>query len=113
MSPMEQEIIKPDTQPAAGTQAFSPFGCFLAASGVTLLVFCKAGAAMVATVWAGSKLFGLPDVLMYGLMVAGAIPVLWATVWTAGRAWHVEQLLAQHKDIDTPVFTLAHYLKKP
>lgn len=113
MSPMEQEIIKPDTLPAAGTQAFSPLGCFLAAAGATLLVLCKAGAAMVATVWAASKLFGLPDFMMYGLMVAGAIPVLWATVWTAGRAWHVEQLLARHQDIDSPVFTLAHYLKKP
>ena len=112
MSAMEQEIIKPDTAPAAGSQAFSPFGCFLAASGVTLLVFCKAGAAMVATVWAASKLFGLPDMFMYGLMVLGAVPVVRATIWTAGRAWHVEQLLAQHKDIDTPIFNLSHYLKK-
>jgi hypothetical protein len=33
-------------------------------------------------------------------------------VWTAGRAWHVERLLAQHKDIDTPVFSMMHYFKK-
>lgn len=112
MSGMEQEIIKPETTPPSASQAFSPFGCFLAASGVTLLVFCKAGAAMVATVWAASNLFGLPDVLMYALMAAGAVPVLWATVWTAGRAWHVEQLLARHQDIDVPVFKLGHYLKK-
>ena len=109
---MEQEIIKPESRLPAGTQAFSPFGCFLEASGVTLLVLCKAGAAMVATVWAGSKLFGFHDLLMYALMAVGAVPVLWATVWTAGRAWHVEQLLAQHRDIDTPVFRLGHYFKK-
>jgi hypothetical protein len=109
---MEQEIIKPESQPQTGSQAFSPLGCFLASAGVTLLVFCKAGAAMVATVWAISKLFGFPDFLMYGLFALGAVPVLWATVWTAGRAWHVEQLLARHQDIDTPVFTLSHYFKK-
>ena len=109
---MEQDIIKPDIQPRSGSQAFSPLGCFLAASGVTLLAFCKLGAAMVATVWAVSKLFGLPDILMYILMAAGALPVLWATVWTAGRAWHVEQRLAQHLDIDTPVFNLRHYFKR-
>ena len=40
------------------------------------------------------------------VMALGVIPVLWVTVWTAGRAWHVEQLLAQHKDIDVPVFSL-------
>jgi len=109
---MEQEIIKPDPVPATGTQAFSPLGCFLAAAGVTLLVLCKAGAAMVATVWAVSKLLGFPDMLMYALMLVGLVPVLWATVWTAGRAWHVEQLLAQHRDIDMPVFKLAYYFKK-
>ena len=109
---MEQEIIKPETRPAVSSQAFSPLGCFIAASGLTLLVLCKAGAAMVATVWAVSKLIGFPDVMMYGLMAIGAIPVLWATIWTAGRAWHVEQLLARHLDVDTPVFKLTHYIKK-
>ena len=112
MSGMEQEIIKPASQPQTGSQAFSPFGCFLASAGVTLLVFCKAGAAMVATVWAVSKLFDFPDWMMLGLMALGAIPVLWATVWTAGRAWHVEQLLSRHQDIDKPVFEFAHYFKK-
>jgi hypothetical protein len=109
---MEQEIIKPDTQPRAGGQAFSPLGCSLAAAGATLLAFCKLGAAMLATVWAASKLFGLPDFMMYGFMVVGAVPVLWATIWTAGRAWHVERCLAQDLDIDTPVFKLAHYFKR-
>lgn len=109
---MDQEIVKPETTPRAGRQAFSPFGCFLAASGVTLLVLCKLGAAMVATVWAASKLFGLPDFLMYALMALGAVPVIWATIWTAGRAWHVERRLASHLDIDTPVFKLGHYFKR-
>ena len=73
---MDREITKPDNPPRTGTQAFSPLGCFLAASGVTMLAFCKLGAAMVATVWAASKLFGLPDFMMYGLMALGAVPVL-------------------------------------
>ena len=112
MTGMEQDIIKPDTAPKKGAQAFSPLGCLVAASGATLMITCMVGAAMVATVWAMSKLIGLPDMLMYALMVAGAVPVLWVAVWTAGRAWHVEQLLAQHKDIDVPVFALGHYFKK-
>ena len=49
---------------------------------------------------------------MYALMAAGLIPVLWVTAWTAGRAWHVEQLLAAGKDIDVPVFNLRHYFAK-
>ncbi len=109
---MEQEITKPDTLPRPGSQAFSPLGCFLAAAGVTMLAATKLGAAMVATVWAVSKLFGFPDVMMYGLMALGAIPVVWATVWTAGRAWHVERRLALHLDIDQPVFKLGHYFRR-
>lgn len=112
MTDMEQDIIKPETSPRTGTQAFSPLGCLIAASGATLMITCMTGAAMVATVWALSKLIGLPDIVMYGLMVLGAVPVLWVAVWTAGRAWHVEQLLAQHKNIDVPVFSIAHYFKK-
>ncbi|WP_373504266.1 hypothetical protein [Aestuariivirga sp.] len=109
---MEQEIIKPDTQPKAGTQAFSPLGCLIAATGATLMVFCMMASAMVATVWALSKLAGLPDMFMYALMAVGLIPVLWVTAWTAGRAWHVEQLLAAQKDVDVPVFNLRHYFAK-
>ena len=109
---MEQEIIKPDTQPATSGQAISPLGGVLAASGATLMILCMTGAAMVATVWAFSKLMGLPDVMMYGLVVLGFVPVLWATIWTAGRAWHVEQLLVRGSDIDVPVFKLGHYLRR-
>ena len=109
---MEQEIIKPETQPQNTSQAFSPLGCLVAAAGATLMILSMTGAAMLSTVWAFSKLLGFPDFLMFGVMVLGAIPVLWATVWTAGRAWHVEQLLASGKDIDIPVFTLKHYLRR-
>jgi hypothetical protein len=109
---MEQEITKPETPPRSGNQAFSPLGCFLAAAGVTMLAATKLGAAMVATVWAVSKLFGFPDMIMYGLMALGAIPVVWATIWTAGRAWHIERRLAQHLDVDRPVFKLGYYLKR-
>ena len=109
---MEQEIIKPDTPPASSGQAISPLGCVLAATGVTLMILCMTGAAMVATVWAFSKLMGLPDVMMYGLVVLGFVPVLWATIWTAGRAWHVEQLLVRGGDIDVPVFKLGQYFRR-
>jgi hypothetical protein len=112
MTGMEQEIVKPDNPPKTASQAFSPLGCLLAASGVTLLVLCKLGAAMAVSVWAFSKLLGFPEWMMFALMALGAVPVLWATVWTAGRAWHVERRLAQHLDIDTPVFKLGHYFRK-
>jgi hypothetical protein len=112
MTGMEQDILKPEPTPKAGTQAFSPLGCLVAASGATLMITCMVGAAMVATVWAMSKLMGLPEMVMYALMVLGAIPVLWVAAWTAGRAWHVEQLLAQHKNIDVPVFSIGYYFKK-
>jgi hypothetical protein len=109
---MEQEIVKPEAQPKLSSQGFSPLGSFVAAFGATLLMLCFTGSAMVATVWAFAKLIGVPDLLMYGVMALGVIPVVWATVWTAGRAWHVERLLAQHKDIDSPVFNMTHYFKK-
>ncbi|MCA3560434.1 MAG: hypothetical protein IOC82_05325 [Aestuariivirga sp.] len=108
---MEQEIIKPDAAPKTGTQAFSRTGSLMAALGATLLMLCFTGSAMVATVWAVSRLIGLPDMFMYGLMALGVLPVLWITVWTAGRAWHVEKLLAQHRDIDVPVFSLTYYFR--
>lgn len=109
---MEQEILKPEAAPKTSSQAFSPVGSLMAAVGATLLMACFTGSAMVATVWAFSQLLGLPDMVMYGVMALGVLPVLWVTVWTAGRAWHVERLLAQHKDIDVPVFKLGYYFKK-
>ncbi len=109
---MDQELIKPDIEPKGSSQAFSPFGCFIAASGVTLLAFCLWGSAALTTIWALSKLIGLPESLSFGLMILGAVPAIIATIWTAGRAWHVERRLAQHQDIDVPVFKLFHYFKK-
>lgn len=109
---MEQEIIKPESKMKTGSQAFSPFGCFLAAAGVTLLTFCLVGAATAASVWAVAKLVGLPDTLLYGSLVLAAIPVLAGTFWISGRAWHVERRLAQGLDIDTPVFKMGYYFRK-
>lgn len=112
MPHMEQELIKPENAPKISSQAFSPLGCFVAAAGVTLLAFCLWGAASLTTIWAFSKLFSFPDALTYGLMALGLIPVIIATIWTGGRAWHVERRMAQHQDIDVPVFKLFHYFKK-
>ncbi len=109
---MDQEIIKPDTTPKGSTQALSPLGGFVAAAGATLMIFCMTGSAMTATVWAFCKLLGLPDMVLYALLAVGLVPVLWATAWTAGRARHVEQLIATNRDIDAPVFKLGHYLRK-
>ena len=109
---MDQEIMKPDAAPKTATQATGPLGCFLSAAGVTMLAATKLGSAMAATVWALSKLIGLPEIAMWSIMALGTLPVLWATIWTAGRAWHVEQRLEKGLDIDTPVFSLFHYWKK-
>jgi hypothetical protein len=109
---MEQELIKPETPPKGSSQAISPLGCFIAASGITLLTLCLLGTAALTTIWAFSKLLGLPEVLTQGLMVLGLVPAIVATIWTGGRAWHVERRLAQHQDIDVPNFQLLHYFKK-
>ena len=109
---MEQELIKPDVTPKGSSQAISPLGCFIAASGITLLTLCLLGTAALTTIWAFSKLLGLPEVLTQGLMVLGLVPAVVATIWTGGRAWHVERRLAQHQDIDVPNFQLLHYFKK-
>jgi hypothetical protein len=109
---MDQEIMTPDKAPKSSSQAFNPLGCFLAAAGVTLLTFCLVGAAAAASVWAFSKLLGLPDTGLYVLLALVAIPVLWSTVWTGGRAWHVERRLAENKDIDSPVFKIRYYFRK-
>jgi hypothetical protein len=109
---MDQDVIRPEATPKTSSQAFSPFGCFIAASGVTLLTFSLLGSAAVTSVWAFAKLLGLPDSITLGAMAIGMVPVLLATVWTAGRAWHVERRLAAHQDIDVPVFSWLHYFKR-
>ena len=72
----------------------------------------KLGAAFAAIIWAFSQLLGLPDMAMYVLMALGLIPVIWSTIWVAGRAWHVEQLLETGRDVDRPVFKALYYFKK-
>ena len=109
---MEQELISPEKSPKPGQQAFSPTGKFVAAAGATLLTLCLLGAAAAASVWAFSKMLGLPDIVIQVLLVAAIIPVVLATIWTAGRAWHVEQRLEKGMDIDTPVFKTAYYWRK-
>ena len=71
---MEQELIKPDVPPKGSSQAISPLGCFIAASGITLLTLCLLGTAALTTIWAFSKLLGLPEILSQGLMALGLIP---------------------------------------
>lgn len=109
---MDQEIVKPESTPNRSSQSVGRFGSLIAATGATLLVLTKLGAAMAATVWATCKLIGLPDTIMYVIMALGIIPVLWATIWTAGRAWHVEQRLERGLDVDQPVFKLFYYWHK-
>ncbi len=111
MGAMDQEIITPPNTPKGQSHAFGPVACFLAAAGATLMTLSLLGAAAAASVWAFAKLLGLPDMVLYVVLAAAFLPVLWATVWIAGRSWHVEQRLANNLDVDTPVFRLSHYLK--
>lgn len=109
---MEQEIITPKAPPAPISHSMGIFHSFLSAAGVVLLSVTKLGAALAAVIWALSQLLGLPDIVMYGLMALGVYPVIWATLWVAGRAWHVEQLLETGRDVDRPVFQALYYWKK-
>jgi len=113
MGAMDQEIITPPSTPkATDTHAFGPVASFLAAAGATAMTFSLLAAAASASVWAFAKLFGLPDWLLFGVLALSLVPVLWATVWVSLRAWHVEQRLADNKDVDSPVFKIGYYLKK-
>jgi hypothetical protein len=109
---MDQEIIKPQTAPAPSSHSMGIFNSFLSAAGVVLLSVTKLGAAFAAVIWAFCQIVGLPNVVMYVLMGLGLIPVIWATVWVGGRAWHVEQLLETGRDVDRPVFKAFYYWKK-
>lgn len=84
----------------------------MSAAGVALLTVTKLGASFAATIWAVTKVLGLPDFVMYALMVLSLVPVIWATLWVAGRAWHVEQLLESGRDVDRPVFRAFYYWRK-
>jgi hypothetical protein len=96
-----------------GSAAVSrPVGRLLAAIGATLLALVFSGASVVAVVWALATLLGLPDMMLWVLLALGAVPIIWTTAWTAGRAWHVEKLLESGRDVDQPVFKLQAYLGK-
>jgi hypothetical protein len=112
MAVMEQEFRKPDYVPRQHDRRSSNLNCFLAAVGLTAMMLCLVGSAAAIAAWAIAKLFGFGDQLLYILVAVVQIPVLWLTVWTAGRAWHIERRLASGKDMDQPVFKLTHYFQK-
>ena len=64
------------------------------------------------TVWAVTELMGASQTVFYVLAVVFAIPVVWLSIWIAGRAWHLERRLARGQDVDTPVFNMLHYFRK-
>jgi energy-converting hydrogenase Eha subunit E len=109
---MEQEIRRPDYVPRQHDRAVSSLNCALAAIGVTLMTFCLVGSAAVTTVWAVAKLFSASNQTVMIFAAISLIPVLALSIWTAGRAWHLERRLAAGQDVDTPVFSILHYLKK-
>ncbi len=105
MGAMDQEIITPPNTPKSANPMLSaPWPAFSLQRGATLMTLSLLGAAAAASVWAFAKLLGLPDMVLYAVLAAAFLPVLWATVWIAGRSWHVEQRLANGLDVDTPVF---------
>ena len=112
MAFMEQEIRRPDYVPRQHDRAVSTLSCALAAIGVTLLTLCLVGSAALTTVWAITKLFDGSDTVLYILAALVASPVIWMSIWIAGRAWHLERRLARGQDVDTPVFSALHYFRK-
>jgi hypothetical protein len=90
-----------------------PIGRLIAAIGATLLALVFSVTSVVSVIWAFVTLTGLPEFFLWGFVAIGMIPAIWATVWTAGRAWHVEQLLEKGGDTDQPVFELGAYLALP
>ncbi len=110
---MDPELLTPEKTPPEAIHHGTGFiGCVLAAIGATLSTFCLLGSAVAAATWAVAKLLDFPDVLLWTLMVVAFVPVVWATVWTAGRTWHVERRLEDGLDVDVPVFSMTHYLRK-
>lgn len=108
---MEQEIRRPDYVPRQHDRSASSLNCALAAIGVTLMTLCLVGSAAVTSVWAVARLFDAgPDIIkiMAGVIM---IPVLALSIWTAGRAWHLERRLAAGQDVDAPVFKVFYYFK--
>jgi hypothetical protein len=111
MAGMEQELRRPEYQPRQHDRAASDINCAMAAIGVTLMTLCLVGSAAVTTVWAVTKLFGGSDSVFFVGAVLVAVPVLALSIWTAGRAWHVEKRMARGADVDAPVYSVFHYFR--
>lgn len=111
MTGMEQELRRPEYSPRQHDRAASNLNCAMAAIGVTLMTLCLVGAAAITTVWAVAKLFSASETMLLILVALACIPVLAVSVWTAGRAWHVEKRMAAGRDVDAPVYSLFHYLR--
>jgi hypothetical protein len=112
MGVMEQEIRRPDYVPRKHDRAASSLNCALAAIGVTLMTLCLVGSGAVTAVWAVAKLFGASNQTIMILSALVMIPVLALSIWTAGRAWHLERRLAAGQDVDAPAYGVFHYFKK-
>lgn len=88
------------------------WGMLMSAAGVAMMTATMLGSAAIAVIWSFGKLLGLPDWFMLPFHAAAGLVVLWVTIWATGRAWHVERLLENGKDIDVPIFKALHYWKK-
>lgn len=109
---MEQELRRPEYKPRQHDRSSSALNCALAAIGVTLMTLCLVGAAAVTTVWAIGILFDASQTTFLIMSAIVAIPVIALSIWTAGRAWHLERRLAAGKDVDVPNFGVLHYFRK-
>ncbi len=112
MASMEQEIRRPDYVPRQHDRAASSLNCALAAIGVTLMTLCLVGSAALTSVWAVAKLVGVSETTMMVMAAIAMLPVIALSIWTAGRAWHLERRLARGQDVDTPHFGVFHYFRK-
>jgi hypothetical protein len=112
MQGMEQELRRPEYKPRQHDRTSSALNCALAAIGVTLMTLCLVGSAAVTTAWAIGTLFGASQNTFFILAALVMIPVVALSIWTAGRAWHLERRLAAGKDVDTPNFGVFHYFRK-
>jgi fatty acid desaturase len=97
MAGMEQELRRPDYTPRKHDRAASAFNCAMAAIGLTFMTL---------------SLVGGNQTSLFVLAAIVAIPVLWLSIWTAGRAWHLERRLSEGRDVDSPVFGLLHYFNR-
>jgi energy-converting hydrogenase Eha subunit E len=109
---MEQELRRPEYKPRQHDRSSSALNCALASIGVTLMTLCLVGSAAITTVWAVGTLFEAGQTTFLVMSAIVAIPVLALSIWTAGRAWHLERRLSAGKDVDVPNFGIFHYFRK-